>query len=213
MTRHASRASAAVMWGTSKNTSSGPGDAEFAAQWLQSALKADRLLQKEFSEHPGFRPTIERLEFAGFIEFAPAALAFISMWFRDFSTFKLDLTTELAEIFVTMADVGFFTQTGDRYQMTIPKTLRIKTIRDSLLKLAATEDAHCYLHPEWLLATMTDQAASDWQGRLSGIGWMQRVADRNALLAYYYLKQSVLLNIDEAAEAFRLTTMGETEDQ
>jgi Integrase core domain len=34
MTRHASRASAAVMWGTCKNTSSGPGDAEFAAQWL-----------------------------------------------------------------------------------------------------------------------------------------------------------------------------------
>jgi hypothetical protein len=161
----------------------GPGDADFAAQWLQSALKADRLLQKEFFAHPDFRSKIGRLEFASFIEFAPAALAFISMWFKDFSTFKLDLTTELAEIFVTMADVGFFTQTDDRYQMTIPKTLRIKTIRDSLLKLAATEDAHCYLHPEWLLATMTDQAASDWQGRLNGLGWMQRVADRNALLA------------------------------
>ena len=160
----------------------GPGDAEFAAQWLQSALKADRLLQKEFSEHPGFRPPIERLEFASFIEFAPAALAFISMWLKDFSTFKLDLATELAEIFVTMADVGFFTQTGDRYQMTIPKTLRIKTIRDSLLKLAATEDAHCYLHPEWLLATMTDQTASDWQRRLRGIDSMLRIADRNALL-------------------------------
>jgi hypothetical protein len=161
----------------------GPGDAEFSAQWLQSALKADRLLQKEFSAHPGFRPTIGRLEFNCCVEFAPAALAFISMWFKDFSTFKLNLTTELAEIFVTMADVGFFTQTGDRYQMTIPKTLRIKTIRDSLLKLAATEDARCCLHPEWLLATMTNEAASDWQRRLSGIGWMQRVADRNALLA------------------------------
>jgi hypothetical protein len=161
----------------------GPGDAEFAAQWLQSALKADRLLQREFSAHPGFRPTIERLEFASFVEFAPSAMAFIAMWLGDVSTFKLDLRSELAEIFVTMADVGFFTQTGDRYQMTIPKTLRIKTIRDSLLKLAATEDAQYCLHPEWLLATMTDQAASDWQGRLNGLGWMPRVADRNALLA------------------------------
>jgi hypothetical protein len=161
----------------------GPGDAEFAAQWLQSALEADRVLQKEFSEHPGFRPTIERLEFVGFVEFAPSAMAFIAMWLEDVSTFKLDLRSELAEIFVTMADVGFFTQTGDRYQMTIPKTLRIKTIRDSLLRLAATEDVQYCLHPEWLLATMTDQAASDWQGRLNGLGWMQRVADRNALLA------------------------------
>jgi hypothetical protein len=88
MTRHASRASAAVMWGTCKNTSSGPGDAEFAAQWLQSALKADRLLQKEFSEHPDFRPTIERVEIARFVEFAPAALAFIAMWLKDVSTFQ-----------------------------------------------------------------------------------------------------------------------------
>ena len=66
----------------------GPGDAEFAAQWLQSALKADRLLQKEFSEHPDFRPTIERVEIARFVEFAPAALAFIAMWLKDVSTFQ-----------------------------------------------------------------------------------------------------------------------------
>ena len=164
----------------------GPGDADFASRWLQSALKADRLLQKEFSEHPDFQSKIGRLEFASFIEFAPAALAFISMRFKDFSTFKLDLTTELAEIFVTMVDIGFFWLTGDRYQMTIPNKLRIRTIKESLLRLAATEDARCCLHPEWLLATMTNEAASDWQRRLSGIGWMQRVADRNALLAYYY---------------------------
>jgi|SRR5450631_135784 hypothetical protein len=162
----------------------GPGDAEFAAQFLQSALKADRLLQKEFSEHPDFRPTIERVEIARFVEFAPAALAFIAMWLKDVSTFKLGvLDSGLAETFVIMADAGFFTQTGHRYQMTIPKTLRIKTIRDSLLRLASTEDAECCLHPEWLLATMAIQMASDWQGRLDGLGWMQRVADRNALLA------------------------------
>ena len=90
--------------------------------------------------------------------------------------------TELAEIFVTMADVGFFSKTGDRYQMTIPKSLRIRTIRESLLRLAATEDQECYLPPEWLVATMTNKAASDWEHRLKTIGSMQRVADRNALL-------------------------------
>jgi hypothetical protein len=156
------------------------GDAEFAARWLQLAVKADRLLRHFVFTDPDFRPPID---IASFAVFAPAAMAFIAMWLADESTFKMDLPkTGLAEIFVTMTDVGFFTQTGDRYQMTIPKTPRIKEITASLLKLAATEDAERY-HPEWLVATMTNKAASDWQRRLSGLGSMQRVADRNALLA------------------------------
>jgi len=160
-----------------------PGDAEFTAHWLQSALRADRLLQNEFSAHPDFRPTIERIEIAAYISFAISALAFIAMWLEDRSTFKLNLPdTELAEIFVTMVDVGFFTLTGDRYQMTIPKSLRIRTIKKSLLMLAATEDRECYLHPEWLVTTLTNKAASGWEHRLKTIGSMQRVADRNALL-------------------------------
>jgi len=51
-----------------------PGDAQFAAQWLQSALRADRILQNEFSTHPDFRPNIERIEIAAYIEFASSAL-------------------------------------------------------------------------------------------------------------------------------------------
>lgn len=143
------------------------------------SIKADRILQSEFSTHPDFRPNIERIEIAACIEFASSALALFAMWLEGG---KLNLPdTGLAEIIVTMADVRFVTQTVDR-QMTIPKSLRIRTIGESLLRLAATEDQECYLHPEWLVATMTNKAASGWEHRLKTIGSMQRVADRNALL-------------------------------
>ena len=160
-----------------------PSDANFAVQWLQLALKADRLLQIEVFADPDFRPPIEHNDIASFVAFAPAAMAFIAMWLEDKNSFKMDLPkTGLAEIFVTMTDVGFFTQTGDRYQMTIPKSLKRTAIRASLLRLASTEDAERY-HPELLVATMTNKAASDWQRRLRGLDSMQRIADRNALLA------------------------------
>jgi hypothetical protein len=38
-----------------------------------------------------------------------------------------------------MAAVGFFTLTGDRYQMTVPKDLRVETTTNALLQLAATD--------------------------------------------------------------------------
>jgi hypothetical protein len=160
------------------------GDAEFTYRWLQSAIEADRLLQHHFHEDPGFRSSVSRLEIACNIEFATSAMAFIRMWLERGDTFSFDLIdSEWAEIGFVMAAVGFFSQTGDRYQMTIPKHLTLNRIKEVLLQLANTEDADSVLHPEHHLATTTREEAQEWKKRLSAMPRQQRVADRDALLA------------------------------
>jgi hypothetical protein len=159
-------------------------DAGFARQWLLSAIEADGLLQPYLSENPGFHVSIVRLECPYKIEFGPSAMAFIGMWQSENGSFSLDiLDPEWSEIFCIMARLGFFKQTGRRYQMTIPNTVEIDRIKEELLRLTATQDSDYRLHPEELLTTMSQQQAIDWKRKLKRMNWQKRLADRDALLA------------------------------
>jgi hypothetical protein len=161
----------------------GPGDLNFVVRWLQSAAKADRLLDREFTNDPQFRASIDRLEVSTFVEFRPPAMAFLRMFLEDLTTFTLDLeNSEWAEMFVIMVAAGFFQLTGDRYQMTVPKKLKVSKIREALLQLAATEDKDYYLHPEEFVHVISYFDAMEWRTRLSRINWQQRVTDRAILL-------------------------------
>jgi hypothetical protein len=158
-------------------------DAGFASQWLLSAIEADRLLQPYLSETPGFHVSIVRLECPYKIEFGPSAMAFIGMW-QTKGCFSLDLLDpEWAEIFCIMARLGFFKQTGQRYQMIVPETVELDRIKDELLRLIATQDSEYRLHPEELLTNMPRQQAMDWKRKLKRMHWEKRIADRDALLA------------------------------
>ena len=53
----------------------------------------------------------------------------------------------------------------------------------SALKVALTEDEDCYLHPEYLIATMAYARAQQWQRRLRSMDEDQRCADRALLLS------------------------------
>jgi hypothetical protein len=161
----------------------GPSDLNFVVRWLQSAAKADRLLDREFTNDPQFRASIDRLEVCTFVEFRPPAMAFLRMFLEDLTTFTLDLeNSEWAEMFVIMVAAGFFQLTGDRYQMTVPKKLKVSKIREALLQLAATEDKDYYLHPEEFVHVISYFDAMEWRTRLSRINWQQRVTDRAILL-------------------------------
>lgn len=107
--------------------------------------------------------------------------------YKDLAAFPLNLVrSEFTNSFANMAAVGFFTLTGDRYQMTVPKDLKVETIAKALLRLAATEDVTAdfdYPHPEWLVVTMTQQEALEWVRKLNSLTWKHRVADRDAHLA------------------------------
>jgi hypothetical protein len=161
----------------------GPGDLNFVVRWLLSAAKADRLLAREFANDPQFRASIDRLEVCTLVEFRPPAMAFLQMFFEDITAFTLDLeNSHWAEMFVVMVAAGFFQLTGDRYQMTVPKNLKVSKIREALLQLAATEDEDYYLHPEKFVHVISHFDAMEWRKRLSRINWQQRVTDRAILL-------------------------------
>jgi hypothetical protein len=77
-----------------------------------------------------------------------------------------------------MAETGFFTVAGQRYQMVIPSVVTLRTVKNALLKLAKTEDADFMLHPEKRVATISSSEAMDWQRRLRAMDECRRVADR-----------------------------------
>jgi hypothetical protein len=159
------------------------GDAEFAKQWTEGALKADAVLEAYFQENPGFREKLHRIETVALVKFAPCVMAFVRMWLQQQGVFSIDLfDSEDADLFSVMAAMGFFSRTGERYQMTIPQTVDISAILHALLRLAGTEDEHSFLHPESLLVTLTAAEAETWKCRLNSIHWRQRLADRELLL-------------------------------
>ena len=158
-------------------------EADFISRWLQAVVTADNLLPTVYSQDPSFRPKIKRLEMIYEMGFALCAMVFIGMWFEERNSFPLDLSAQpWGERFAIMADIGFFQQTGDRYQMTIPKDLKIQAIKNAALKVASTEEFDLNLHPEWVTTATTEEIALEWKARLDKLPWQHRVADRNALL-------------------------------
>ena len=118
-----------------------PGDAQFLGQWLLAAAKADKLLQEQFEIDPDFKRAVDRLEGVYGFAFSPTATKCIEFLMTDLTAFPLSVFDEpWGEVFVVMAELGFFTETSDRYQMTIPKDPSSEEIKAALLHLANTED-------------------------------------------------------------------------
>jgi hypothetical protein len=160
----------------------GPGDADFLGRWLLAAAQADQRLQKQFERNPGLKQQISRIEVARIVSFSTAATKFVELLMKNLTCFSLFLWIEWGEIFAVMADLGFFRRTGDRYQMTIPKGISGSRIQAALVRLAATEDEECFLHPEHLVTCLSTPDVQEWQLRLERQPWKQRIADRNILL-------------------------------
>jgi hypothetical protein len=159
-----------------------PGDAYFLGQWLLAAAEADKLLQEQFEQDPSFKLTIGRIELLYAFAFSPTATKCIELLMKDITSFSLSVFELFGEVFVVMADIGFFSQTGDRYQVTVPKSVTREKIKAALLRLVATEDEIDFLHPEHLVHCLSQEDVQHWHVRLGRMPWPQRVADRNVLL-------------------------------
>jgi hypothetical protein len=164
----------------------GPGDAEFLGRWLLAAVEADEALQEQFKRNPKLKEQIGRLEVICEVSFSPAVMRFVELLMKNLTAFSLELWDEWGEIFTVMAELGFFCLTGNRYQMTIPRTISGSSIEAALLRLAAAEDQNYFLHPEHLVTCLTEPEAKAWQLRLECLSWIQRVADRSVLLGEGY---------------------------
>jgi hypothetical protein len=159
------------------------GDAHFYGRWLQCAAIANDLLQKDKTNDAEFRAAIDTLELLVCLDYGIMATVFLSQFVdKQFHTFVIDVeqSEELAD-FALMAEMGFFTLTGSRYQMTLPANLRTDKVKQAHLKLAATDDEE-WIHPERLIVAMPWSEAKNYQRLLGQMNQNQRLADRRALL-------------------------------
>jgi hypothetical protein len=162
-----------------------PGDAHFLGRWLLAAAESDKLLQDQFKRDPGFKLTIDRIELLYAFSFSPPAIKFTGLLMKNLTSFSVSVFELWGEVFAVMAEIGFFSQTGDRYQMTIPTGITREKIKAALGRLIATQDENDFLHPEYLVHCLSQVAVQDWQSRLARLPWTQRVADRNVLLEVF----------------------------
>ena len=158
------------------------GDAEFYGNWLLMAAKANVLLQQVKCDDPDFRSSIDTLEVLYGLDFGLMGTVFMSLFIdKEFQTFVIDPDSDGLIEFVLMAEMGFFTLTGDRYQMTLPTKLDLDQVKQAHLKLAGTEDED-WIHPERLVVDMPHARATEFQRLLGDMDQDQRLADRRALL-------------------------------
>jgi hypothetical protein len=157
------------------------GDAEFYGNWLINADKANKLLQQARRDDPDFNSSVDVIEVPQCLDFGIMATVFLSKFRKKFDTFILD--SESADLldFVLMVEMGFFTLTGDRYQMTLPTKLDGDLVKQAHLKLVGTEDED-WIHPERLVVDMPRTRAIEFQRFLGEMDPGQRLADRRALL-------------------------------
>lgn len=160
----------------------GPGDAEFLGRWLLAAAAADKTLTEQFERNENLRNQIRNLEVVSLIAFAPAATKFVELLMKNLTCFSLSVWDEWGEMFAVMAQLGFFSRTGHRHQMTVPRQVPGEAIETALLKLSATEDSGFHLHPEQLVSCQSKLVVKNWERRLEALPWMHRVADREILL-------------------------------
>src|SRR4029077_18067896 len=67
------------------------------------------------------------------LDFGAAAMALVRKWLKNRASFVLDVSwSPWPENFCLMMFAGFFVQTGDRYQMTIPGVIDIRKVHDRL---------------------------------------------------------------------------------
>jgi hypothetical protein len=158
------------------------GDARFYGNWLLSAATANELMVSLKKNDPEFRRAAEAIETIFCLDFGIAATVFLKrLADTAYETFILDPASEDLIDFVLMSEMGFFSLTGERYQMTSPSHLDANKVKQAHIKLAETEDEE-WIHPERLVVDMPCSRAETFQQLLGKMNQGQRLADRHALL-------------------------------
>ena len=170
-----------------------PTDMDFTISWLNAAKEAGLLWQnnpelndlwdKLCSHNPFY------IEDDKTVDVSSAAMVFVGKWLGSGAAFKWDFScSRWLEHFLLMLFAGFFVQTGDRYQMTVPREIDIAKVRGDLedgLKRMRQEN----LSQTDLFATLPQILAEVWEARLGQMNVASRMADRAVLLDDLALQQ------------------------
>ena len=156
------------------------GDAKYYGRWLIAAAKANEILQIAKKHDAEFLRAIDTLETLQVLDFGIMATVFLSHFVdKELQTFVIDVDSSHDLIdFVLMIEMGFFTQTGNCYQMTLPSRLNLNKVKQAHLKLAATEDDEGIIHPERFIVTMWYFEAKKCQRSLRNMSEEARLASR-----------------------------------
>jgi hypothetical protein len=89
-----------------------PGDAQFLGRWLLTAAKADKLLQEHLERDLEFKLSVARIELVYAFQFSPTATKSIELLMKDSTSFSLSVFDLWGDVFVVMAEIGFFFADG-----------------------------------------------------------------------------------------------------
>jgi hypothetical protein len=158
------------------------GDARFLGKWLLHAHRAD-MLWKEATKNGHFCKWAEVLADTADVDLCICAICLVCKLKEDqhIGSFFLPLST-LDENFLLMVGMEFFHETGNRYQMAIPRRLDVTKVKKAAMWIAESEDDEQTLHPERILKCMSIVEAKTWQERLSRMDQNLRLADRQLLM-------------------------------
>ena len=158
-------------------------DIDFAAAWLIAVVGA-RESFGECSKDARFRGLLDYLQVRSCIEFHSSAMDFIGRWLQGEGAFEFEVPRHYVRgvTFTVMNALGFFTLTGQRYQMTIPANITQEDIRRAVHRLSQIHDGNGCIYPEHLVVSMEPQEAEESAVRLRDMREDERLADRNALL-------------------------------
>ena len=161
-------------------------DAEFYGQWLLAAAKAQKLFDQAKRDDAIFDTAISVLEAVYRLDHGISAMALLQQLDVQY-TLLFDLNAdEVSDAHAwnvaLMAEMGFFTSTGDYYQMTLPKKLDVDCVKQAHLKLAGTVDDEYLVHSERLLTAIPYARAVELRKSLHAMDLNARLADRRALL-------------------------------
>jgi hypothetical protein len=161
-------------------------EAEFLAQWLLAAAKADKLWKKAVKD-ASFQEAVRPLTPSYFPKFGMAAAYFLSKQFGEhyFPSFVVRLNGKGGKegvAFAMMVHVGFFGSDGQRYQMVVPPRLSVAKLKAAFTELIKAVDDEGRLHPEWLVAAMPYAEAVARQRRQRAADEFQRYPASSAYI-------------------------------
>jgi hypothetical protein len=169
------------------------GDAVFYGRWLILSTRVDDLWKEMAAEDPSFRKLVDEVvSLPARVDFGLNASILLFKLLEKYCTLVIEPADYDAEAVYMMAQMGFFTVTRRRYQMTLPTEIDRETVKRAMLNLAdlkevmwqAVAQDHRYncVNP-FSLVCMPRSAAVAWQRLLGRMDEDERLAERSALLA------------------------------
>jgi hypothetical protein len=140
------------------------GDAKFWSEWLLACAQAQELWRQAV-EDPAFEKRVELLSVWFIPDFGIAGCLMLMELKEQRTSLVISLHSNLGELSVMMAGMGFFARFNHQYTFAIPRALDINIVKVAMLEFAQTGDEKYILHPEYLVTTLSYSEAKACQQR------------------------------------------------